>query len=66
LRVITNALDGRRLRIEGRSVVGGDGANFPEGSKHSIGVGITEAKKIKITRRDDGDRLTTPSSAWRL
>ena len=44
----TNAFDGRALRIEG------DGADFPEGSKHSVGVGITEAKKIKITRRTMG------------
>jgi len=50
----TNTLDGRALRIEGRSVGGGDGADFPEGSKHSVGVGITEAKKIKITRRTMG------------
>jgi hypothetical protein len=50
----TNTLDGRALRIEGRSVGGGHGADFPEGSKHSVGVGITEAKKIKITRRTMG------------
>jgi hypothetical protein len=51
---MTNALDGRALCIEGRSVVGGDGANFPEGSKHSVGVRIAQAKKIKITRRTMG------------
>ena len=44
----TNALDGRALGIEG------DGADFPDGSKHCVGIAITEAKKIKIARRTMG------------